>query len=99
MALEQLLDFGPRRGVLQHQRDMLRLDTGNAHVARERLPGDDDGDRFLEPQDREERLGAIDVAHNDGQMVEMRWHLRASSLVHDSTSIVRGSSRLRYQLP
>src|ERR1700716_3053389 len=33
--------------------------------------------RFREPQDREERLRAVGIPHDDGQMVEMLHHLRS----------------------
>src|SRR5262245_60634510 len=71
MAIAQQLDLGSRRRVLQYQGDMLGLDAGHAHVARERLSGDDRGDRLLESQYPEERLGSLDVPHHDGDMIEM----------------------------
>ena len=71
VTVAQQLDLRAGRDVLQDQRDVLGFDARNTHVARERLARDGDGHRFLEPQDREERLGALGIAHDDGQMVEM----------------------------
>jgi hypothetical protein len=74
MAIAQQLDFGSRRRVLQDQGDMLGLDAGHAHLAREWLSGNDRGDRLFESQHPEERLGPLDVPHDDGDMIAMLEH-------------------------
>jgi hypothetical protein len=58
---------------------MVGLDARDAHVARERLAGNDHRLRFLESQDREEFPRAVHIPHHDCQMIEM--------LEHDSLSL------------
>src|SRR5262245_28034931 len=74
---------------------MLGLDAGHAHVAGERLSGDDRGDRLLEPQHPEERLGPLDVPHDDGDMIEMLEHgiLPGGFLVQRPRAGARGAER------
>src|SRR6266516_4081282 len=74
MTVSQELDLRSRRCVLQDERNMFGFNIRNAHVAGKWFSGDDDGYSLLEPQDFEERLRAVDILHDDREMVEMLQH-------------------------
>src|SRR5690349_17517755 len=69
MPVSQQLNLGARRYVLQNQRYVIRLDAGYAHIARERLPGDDHRHPLLETENGEKFLRLSQVPHHDRQMV------------------------------
>ena len=71
MPVMQQLDFGPRRDVLQHQRDVIGFDAWDTHVTRKRLSGDDDRNRLLESQYGKERFCTIEIPHHNGEVVEV----------------------------
>jgi hypothetical protein len=69
------LDFRSWRSVLQNQRNVLSLDAWNAYVTGEWLSGDDDRHCLHEPQDQEKLFGAIDILHDNCEVIEVLQHL------------------------
>ena len=51
---------------------MVGLDTLDAHVVFHDLAGDHDGFYFLEAEQREEALCGGDIAHDNGDVIEVR---------------------------
>jgi hypothetical protein len=92
MAVSQELDFRARRRVLQHERDVIGLDTWNTHVTGKRLSGNHNRNGFFEAQDCKKHLGAFNIAHHDRAMVEMFYHgLHPVRANHDHSA---GAERL-----
>src|SRR5262249_24820553 len=65
------LNYRSWRYILQNQGDMVGSDIRNTHVACEWLSGNDNGRRFLKSQHSEECLRALDISHDDRQMIKM----------------------------
>jgi hypothetical protein len=53
---------------------MVGLDALDAHVVFHDLAGDHDGFYFLEAEQREEALGGGDIAHDNGDVIEVADH-------------------------
>jgi hypothetical protein len=74
MAVSQELDFRARGRVLQHERDVIGLDTWNAHVTGKRFSGNHHRNGFFEPQQSKKHLGPVKIPHDDRAVVEMFYH-------------------------
>src|SRR5262245_2569419 len=74
LPVAQELDFRSWGRVLEHERDVIGLDTWNAHVTGKWLSGNDDGHGFFEPQESKKPLGAVNIPHDDRAVVEMFYH-------------------------
>src|SRR5262249_10147253 len=80
LPVAQELDLRSWGRVLQHERDVIGLDTWNAHVAGKWLSSNHDGHGFFEPQESKKPLGAVNIPHTIVQWSKcftMRPHLRA----------------------
>src|SRR6516225_5206530 len=64
------LNFRSWRYILQNQGDMVSFDVRNTHVACEWLSGNDNGRCFLKSQHSEECLRALNISHDDCQMIK-----------------------------
>src|SRR5262245_10013518 len=74
LPVAQELDFRSWGRVLQHERDVIGLDTWNAHVTGKWLSSNHDGHGFFEPQESKKPLGAVNIPHDDRAVVEMLYH-------------------------
>src|SRR5262245_47498823 len=74
LPVAQELDFRSWGRVLQHERDVIGLDTWNAHVTGKWLSSNHDGHGFFEPQESKKPLGAVNIPHDDRAVVEMFYH-------------------------
>jgi hypothetical protein len=74
LPIAQELDFRSWGRVLRYERDVVGLDTWNAHVTGKWLSSNHDGHGFLEAQESKKPLGAVNIPHDDRAVVEMFYH-------------------------
>jgi hypothetical protein len=75
----QQMDLLARLGAGQGHDHVIGLQVRHPHVLRELLALDHHGIGHLKPQQVEETLGAVEIAHRDRDVIEKQDHQLASS--------------------